>query len=226
MLIRREIYLNPYEPAAFSLRAPMGLDLTVEATLRDQAGQLYTADLEMTLQLVGRSTAQADSYAMPATDLANGKATALVTGDGLNDVNGYNAFVYGTMGGLPAVIAMGKVLLYQGGVGLEPQTISYITNIPLTIVRGEPVTLDLKLWRDESKSAQYVGATVIANLYDNAAGTVKANMTVTPYGQPNEVRLTLTADETAALPVVRYWDVVAVASGKAMTLLQGEVTMT
>jgi hypothetical protein len=130
------------------------------------------------------------------------------------------------MGGLPAVIAMGKVLLYQGGVGLEPQTISYITNIPLTIVRGEPVTLDLKLWRDEAKSAQYVGATVIANLYDNAAGTVKANMTVTPYGQPNEVRLSLTADETATLPVVRYWDVVAVASGKAMTLLQGEVTMT
>ena len=224
--INREIYLNQYEPSPFSFRAARGLDLTVETVTRRQDGSFYTADLEMTMQLVGRSTGRGDSYAMPATDLANGKARAFVPGDGLKDAVGYNVFVYGTLpnAGL-SLIGQGKALLYEGGVGVEPSEVDVITSIPLHIIRGLPVLLDLKLWQDASKQAQFVGATVIANLRTSPGEPVLMNMTVTPFAQPNQVRLSLTAEQTAAMPVVTYWDVIAVSEGTTMPLLQGKVTM-
>jgi len=102
-----------------------------------------------------------------------------------------------------------------------------ITNIPLTVTRGEALLLDLKLWQDEGKAAQYVGATVNAVLRTSAGGTVIQQLTVTPFGQPNEFRLTLTAVQTAVLTQtsVHYWEIVAVVGNTSMTLLQGEVTV-
>lgn len=225
-LINREIYLNVYEPSPFSFRAPRGLDMTVETVTRRQDGSFYTADMEMTLQLVGRSTGTASSYAMPGVDLANGKARAFVPGGGLKDAVGYNVFVYGTLpdAGL-VLLGQGKALLYEGGVGLEPSEVDIVTSIPLTIVRGQPVLLDLKLWEDTAKQEQFVGASIVSNLRTSPGEGAVMQMTVTPYGLPNQVRLSLTPEQTAAMPDVSFWDVIAISGGTSQTLLQGRVTM-
>jgi hypothetical protein len=221
--VNRELVLNQYEPSTFSLRAPRGSDLTINTQLLDQNRNPYTADIEATILLTGRSSARDLIYAMPAVDIANGKIRAVIPGDELTDQNGYNVVVTGSLDGAMYILAQGYLML--AGKGVSVAQAETITNIPLTITRGNAITLDLKLWQDEGKNAQYLGASISAVLRTNATGPVVQEITVTPFGLPNEFRLTLTAEQTALLTqiTVRYWEVVAVVDATAMTLLQGEV---
>jgi len=219
--IRREIYLNPLEPSLFSFRAPSDVDITLETSLKQQDGTPYTADLEMSVQLTGRSNGNTLVYAMPTSDLANGKARAVIPA--LNDVNGYNVMVVGTLEGGLELLAQGIVFL-SGKAQPISETIDAIDNIPLNITRGAALTLDLKLWQDEGKINQFTGATVIANLRASIEGPVVAQITVTQQPQPNEVRLSLTDVQTTALDSsISTWDVVVVQGGRAQTVIRGDV---
>lgn len=223
--VNRELVLNRYEPSLFSLRAPTGSDLTINTQLLDQDRNPYTADIEATLMLTGRSSARELIYAMPGVDIANGKARAVIPGDDLTDPNGYNVVVTGSLDGALYILGQGQLVLAGKGVSVAQAQV--ITNIPLIVTRGEELVLDLKLWQDEGKNAQYLGAAVHALLRTNAGGTVIQEMTVTSFGQPNEFHLSLTAVQTAALTQssVHYWEIVAVLGDISMTLLQGEVTV-
>ena len=55
--INRELVLNRIEPSLFSLRAPKGSDLTINTQLLDQNRNPYTADIEATIVLTGRTSA-------------------------------------------------------------------------------------------------------------------------------------------------------------------------
>ena len=163
---------------------------------------------------------------MPGVDIANGKTRAVIPGGDLTDPNGYNVVVTGSLDGDLYILAQGQLIL--AGKGVSVATVLAITNIPLTIIRGDAVMLDLKLWQDEDKHTQYLGALIGAVLRtNNAGGPVVQEMTVTSFGLPNQFRLSLTPEQTALLTQesVNYWEVVAVVDGTSMTLLQGAVTV-
>ena len=151
MIVNKTCVLNSVEPSPLSFRAPMGLDTSLNVVFYGQDGQPYPSDLGAQLQLTGRSTARTSTYFMPATDIANGRARAVIPGGDISDVNGYRLRIVGTWKGEPALLALGT-LATVAAAGLETVPEDVIDTIDLNLTYGNPVTMIVKLWQDAGKN--------------------------------------------------------------------------
>ena len=88
MNVDKLIVVNNVEPSPLSFRAPMGMDTRLNVTYVDRNGAAMPGDIAGQLQLTARSSGRTTTYFMPATDIANGRARALIPGDALTDING------------------------------------------------------------------------------------------------------------------------------------------
>jgi hypothetical protein len=116
-MIRRSIVLNNIEPAALSLRHPLGVNGDLALTVRNQKGEvLDQAPLYPLLILLPRSQGGVDPYDMEV-DIADNSSRALVHGSALTDPAGYGLEVYQREAGDPptstALMARG-VLATEG----------------------------------------------------------------------------------------------------------------
>ncbi len=222
--INRMLTLNPVEPAPFSFRAPSGLQTTVKVSLFDTTGAVMRQDLGLQMQLTSRSDGTIVSYAMPATDVVNGKAAASIAAADLTDPNGYNVHVYGTWRGGAELLGRG-VLRLTGGPGIQQMPDDVIDTIDLSLHRGVAGVLEIALWHDEGKANPYAvaSAVITAAIYAASGGALLVSFVVTPTGD-NEVQLSLTAAQVSALPDRAWWTLVTSSGAGQTTLAQGNVT--
>lgn len=230
MNIDRICFLSPVEPHPLSFRAPSGLEtqVTVSFRLRNQDSvAYYDSDLGAQMQLTARSTDRTITYPMPATDVANGKARAIIPAGDLVDPYGYRLRMVGTLNGAPTLLAVGSVMpVATAGLDIPPPDV--IDTIPLTFVYNEEVELDVALWQDAGKGTPFdltSGATTVsATIYATKGGLLLMPFTVTVVNS-NTVRLTLTADQVNLLPASCWWTLVASSAAGSTTLAEGTVTV-
>lgn len=224
--VARTIILNPIEPANFSLRVASGLQTSINVALFDAGGNILKQDLALQMQLTSRTKGTIKSYAMPSTDVVNGKAVAVIPKDDLTDINGYNVNLYGTIQGGAALIATG-VLRLVGGPGVDQQPDDVIDDIPLSITAGAPLTLTVRLWYDTAKTIPYdLGITPVSGqIYHNPTDPVPIMTMAQTILGINEVSLALTGAQTITLPTQCWWDLRATSSSGMTTLAQGTVTV-
>jgi hypothetical protein len=227
MNISKLVVLNPIEPSPLSFRAPLGMDTKLNVTYLDMAGAALPGDLAAQLQLTGRSTARTTSYLMPATDIANGRARAIIPGGDLNDPNGYRLRLVGTVNGEPSLLAMGTVMPIPAA-GIEAIPDDIIDTVDLTFTYGNVVELDITVWTDSGGDVPYDltegAATISAAIYAAKGGSQLLPFTVTVTAA-NKVRLSLTVEEVATLPALCWWSMVASTSAGATVLCEGKVTV-
>jgi len=225
MIVNKTCVLNSVEPSPLSFRAPMGLDTSLNVVFYGQDGQPYPSDLGAQLQLTGRSTARTSTYFMPATDIANGRARAVIPGGDISDVNGYRLRIVGTWKGEPALLALGT-LATVAAAGLETVPEDVIDTIDLNLTYGNPVTMIVKLWQDAGKNIPYdlSVVTVSASILAAQGGSALQPFTIDGIAG-NAVTLSLTAVQVDTLPAACWWDLVVSSSAGATTLAQGNVTV-
>jgi hypothetical protein len=224
--IQRSISMNPVEPAPFSLRVVSGISTSILVTLFDRYGSPVKQDLAMQMQLTSRSSGRVTSYAMPATDVVNGKAMSTIPAGDLTDSNGYVVNVYGTVAGGAELLATG-ILRLVSGPGIDQAPDDIIDTIPLTVQFGQPLSITVKLWQDVGKTIPYNLDTtpVVAQLYlDRTSTTALMIFSQTRLGL-NELELALTGEQTQTLPPSCWWDLRATVATGMTTLAQGEVTV-
>lgn len=224
--IKRTIYLNPIEPGNFSVRLPAGMQSDIEVTFYDASGATLTVDLMAQLQLTGRSTNRTISYAMPATDIANGKARVTIPEGALEDMNGYRLRVFGTVNGEAAMLALGVLRMIEAaGVQAYPDDI--IDTVALTFTRGQPVDLSIALWGDETKSAPFPisEANLSAALYASQTATAPIMTFTLTVVTANSVTLSLLIAQVDSLPDSCWWKLVSTTGGNFTTLAEGPVTI-
>ena len=225
--IVRTIALNPVEPAQFSFRAPHGMQTVIDINLLDGSGNPYKQDVVAQLQLIGRSSARTLYYTVPATDIVNGMARAVIPTGDLSDRNGYNLRLFGTVDGNAELIGIGVVAITQSTGPIAMPT-DVIDTIPLNLDRGMPVSINLKLWQDVGKATPFdlATATISSTIYgDSSEAVVIVPFTVTTVG-PGEVELTLTTEQADALPDSCWWNLRASSATGVITLAEGPVTIT
>jgi hypothetical protein len=220
--VQRTIYINQIEPAMLSVRAPAQMETRLEVTFRDQRGSPLNTDLAAQLHLTSRSGDRTVSYAMPSTDMVNGKARAIIPAGDLDDMNGYRLRVLGTWKQQPWLLATGALHLI-GAAGVDAQPDDVIDQIALTFARGLDDYVDVKLWHDASQTQPYdiTSLTVTAPI---TMGTTDA-FVVTQIAY-NEVRLSLTAAQTNTLPTSCWWELIVSSGAGQQTLAQGPLTIT
>lgn len=227
MNIQRTIYLNPIEPQPLSFRAPMGMETRLNVTFFSQNGSAYGSDLGAQLQLTGRSTTRTASYLMPATDISNGRARAIIPAGDISDSNGYRLRMVGTLNGQSALLALGTVMPIAAA-GLEAVPEDLIDTIDLSFDYDEKVELDVTVWQDTGKDAPYdltdEGTTLTAGVYDVKGGILLVPFSVSVLAA-NKVKLSLTVEQVNALPPSCWWSMVASTSAGATTLCEGNVTI-
>lgn len=226
--VQRAVWINPVEPAPLSLRVPSGMETRLAVSFFTQAGPV-ASDLLAQLELTGRSgNTPRQFYSMPATDVVNGRARAIIPAGDLVDPNGYRLNLYGTVDGEPFLLANGKVdIIAAAGPQAVPPDV--IDQIALSFERDEDVLLDVKLWTDAGKDAAYdltaSGTVITANVYGSKGGPALMPFT-TEVLAANEVRLTLTADQVNLLPDSCWWTLAASTAAGTTTLCEGAVTVT
>jgi hypothetical protein len=100
-MLRRNITINNVEPAALSLRWPLGVNLDLAVTMKNLRGEtIDQTPMHPLLVLLPRSQGGADPYDMEI-DAANQSSRALVHGSSLTDVSGYNLEIYQREAGTP-----------------------------------------------------------------------------------------------------------------------------
>jgi len=225
MSIRKTVVLSQHEPAPLSFRLPLGMDTQLILTFYQQDGNVSDTDLASQLQLTGRSTGRTAVYPLPATDVVNGRATAYIPGDDLSDPNGWRLRLLGTVNGEPMLLAVGSVMPIAAS-GFMDTPADVIDQINLTFDYNQPVELDVSVWKDTTKGAEYDLATtqIVARLYDMKGGQIIMPFTVTVV-DANTVRLSLTADQVNVLPASCWWDMTASTTGGATTIAQGAVSI-
>jgi hypothetical protein len=224
--VQRDVYLSTIEPAQLSLRAPAMMETWIDVTWRNQSGDLLTEDLAAQLHLTGRSSDHTKVYSMPATDMVNGKARAIIPGGDLTDMNGYRLRVAGTWKQQPWLLAMGQLqLIPAAGVDAQPDDV--IDQIGLTFARGLDDYVDVKLWHDAAQTSPYdiTSLTVTGPITSGPGGAAVDAFTVSQIAF-NEVRLSLTAAQTTALPANNWWSLIVSSGGGQQTLAQGPLTIT
>lgn len=221
--VQRTVYLNQIEPAMLSVRAPAQMETWLDVTFRDQRGQPTTTDLAAQLHLTGRGSDRTTSYAMPAIDMVNGKARAVIPAGDLTDMNGYRLRVLGTWRQQPALLAAGTWQLI-GSAGVDAQPDDVIDQIALSFARGIDDYVDVKLWHDAAQSNPYDIRTLTVTA-PITSDTVSDAFTVTVISY-NEVRLSLTAAQTTALPANCEWSLIVSSGGGQQMLAQGPLTIT
>lgn len=93
--MQRTIHLNPVEPALLSLRTPLGVDLTLDVTMRTQQNApVDPTSVLPQLALLPRSLGGVFGYDMAVQDAVNGIVRAKVPGSALVDRHGYTLEMY------------------------------------------------------------------------------------------------------------------------------------
>jgi hypothetical protein len=228
MNIQKTVWISPIEPHPLSFRAPMGMETRLNVNFLGQNGVPYSSDLGAQLQLTGRSTARTTTYLMPATDIVNGRARAVIPAGDIDDNNGYRLRVVGTLNGQPALLAFGNVMPIAAA-GLEAIPEDIIDTINLAFEYGEKVELDVAVWQDTGKGSPYdltsELTTMTAAVYDAKGGIMIMPFSVTVL-DVNKVKLSLTVEQVNVLPASCWWSMVASTAAGATTLCEGTVTIT
>jgi hypothetical protein len=221
------VYVNPIEPGPLSLRVPSGMETRLELTYYDQLGATIDVDVLGQLELMSRSIGGAPVWcAVPAIDVVNGKARAILPANTLADPNGYRLRLYGTVQGQGMLLATGVVDVVDA-IGTTSVPLDVIDNVALTFTRDEDVLLNIAVFIDAAGNADFnLGSTTIsATVFTAKGGDAIVAFTVTPI-DANEVQLTLPASIVNQLPQHCWWTMVASNAAGMMTLAEGEVTVT
>jgi hypothetical protein len=131
--------------------------------------------------------------------------------------------VLGTWKQQPWLLAAGTLQLI-GSAGVDVQPDDVIDQISLTFARGLDDYVDVKLWHDAAQSNPYDIRTLTVTA-PITSPTVLDSFTVTVIDY-NEVRLSLTAAQTTALPANCQWSLIVSSGGGQQTLAQGPLTIT
>jgi hypothetical protein len=224
--VRRTCYVNPIEPGPLSMRVPAGMETRLDVTFHDIGGALLHVDVLPQLQLIGRSSGgPALVYAMPATDVVNGRARAVIPSGDLLDANGYQLRLYGTWKGEPILLAAGIVAITDAqGIVAVPADV--IDSIDITLNRGTAAALNVTLWVDTAKSQPYdlTAVTVAAAIYESHGGPQLVPFAIGAI-TGNTVQITLTADQVTALPDSCWWNLTVSDAAGVTTLCEGMVTV-
>lgn len=223
--IQRSVTLNSIEPAPLSMRAPASMETWLDIQFYDQRGQVTTTDLAAQLHLTSRTRDLTTVYPMPATDMVNGKARAVIPAGDLNDMNGYRLRLFGTWKQQPWLLAMGSFnILPAAGVSATPDDV--IDQIALSFVRNVDDYVDVKLWHDASKANPFDVSTVTVTApYTPVTGGVSGAFTVSQI-DINEVRLSLSAAQTNAMAPDNNWRLIVSSGAGQQTMAQGPLTIT
>jgi hypothetical protein len=225
--VRKAIYVNTIEPSPLSFRCGARVDTTLEVTYYQQGANniAYNIDIAGQLRLTARSGNVLKTYSVPASDLANGKARALIPAGDVVDLNGHQLTLYGTVNGEILLIAKGLVWPNDSEAPLEA-AIDVIDRIPLLLTRGTAADLTVNLWQDAGKVTEYdIGTSSVASaIYAGPAGAVLVPFTVAVV-DANTVHLSLTSAQVDALPDSCWWTLVVGGGGSSTTLAEGPVTV-
>jgi hypothetical protein len=228
MRIQRTVTMNPVEPQPLSVRAPSDMQLKIDFNYLDLFGKSLTDDVAAQLQLTSRSENRTITYAVPATDIVNGRASAYIPQGDLDDMNGYRMRLVGTYKGEPMLFATGLLSIY-GGAGFQAYPEDIIDNIPITMTYNFDTSITVRLWKDAAKGAPYdlTSTLISAAVYtDQTASMGLASFTVTPTVIAGEVILSLPFATVNTLPPGCWWNLKASSGGGLTTLCQGTVTIT
>jgi hypothetical protein len=225
-IVKRVVIANQIEPGSFSFKAGRLASTELEVTYYDQSMVPLSIDVAGQLRLVGRSNLIERSYSLPATDIANGKAMTIIPAGDLVDASGYQALLYGSLDGRAALLARGVV--YPDNVAAIPTElpVDVIDVITLHLDRAfdEPSTFTVTLWDDTGKTDPFDLATgsVAAAIYDAPNQIKLTDFSVTQVAA-NQVELSLTPAQVAALPDTCWWSLVIFNSLGMTTIAQGDV---
>ena len=226
-MVNRSLILNPVEPAPFSFRAPSGLQTSVRVSLFGADGAILRQDLGLQMQLTSRSAGTIQTYSMPATDVANGKAMATIPADDLKDPNGYNVHLYGTYNSGAELLGRG-VLRLTGGPGINQGPSDTIDSIPLNLSYNYDYAVVVRFWQDVGKTIPYdlTSVTPSAGIYRASNDpAMLAPFTVTPL-EPGALQLSMTGAVINTLPSTCWWALRIGSATGVTTLAQGVVTIT
>jgi hypothetical protein len=223
--VRRIIYINPIEPAPLSLRAPASMETRIEATMLRQNGAPYNQDPAAQLQLTARTDARTTTYAMPSTDVVNGKMRAVIPAGDLDDINGYRLRVLGTIDQQPALIAMGSLRLVEAA-GMEAQPEDVVDSINLLFAYNVDAAVIVEIWHDAGKSSPFDldATTITALVLSGQGGTRLASFAVAE--NDNQAILTMPASTVNTLPAACWWTLTASSAAGSQLLAQGNLTIT
>jgi hypothetical protein len=202
--------------------------LIIDFQYQDMNGNTLTDDLASQLQLTGRSDNRSLTYAIPATDLVNGKARATIPQGDLIDMNGYQLKLMGTYKQEPTLLAVGNLSLTQAA-GFDAMPEDVIDNVPISMAYNFDASIYIRLWQDVGKGTPYdlSATTISATVYQTSAlALVLASFTVTPTFVPGEVLLTLPVAVVNTLPAGCWWNLKASTASGVTTLAEGIVTIT
>jgi hypothetical protein len=217
------IFVNPIEPAPLSLRVPSGVETRLELSFFDQLGDAINTDLLAQLELTARSSGAVALYAVPTTDVVNGRARAILPPYSVTDGNGYILRLYGTVKQQLMLLATGVVDVTPA-IGPTSAPVDVIDSIDLTFTRDQDAVLNIAIWVDATGTieASIGTSTISAVVQDSQGGGILARFTVTPVDD-NEVQLTLPAATVNTLPDVCWWSMAASSSAGMQTLAEGRV---
>jgi hypothetical protein len=225
--VKKTVFLNPIEPAPLSFRAGAYVDTFLEVTYYAQTGYAYASDVDGQLMLTNRSSGTRKAYSMPAIDVANGKARAIIPAGDITDINGYSLALYGSVAGEAGLIARGLVWPDDQEEPL-PDPVDVIDTVPIELFRSQPTdsAFTVKLWDDESKSDPYEigGATVSAAVLIGQGGLKLTDFTAAPVSG-NSVQLSLTQAQVTVLPDSCWWVLQIGSIDGVTTLCEGPVTV-
>jgi hypothetical protein len=222
----RTCYVNPIEPSPMSFRAGAKVETRLEVTFYQQSGNAFTSDIGAQLRLTSRTGAVSKAYSMPAIDVANGKTRAIIPAGDVTDLNGYKLALYGTVFGEVGLLAQGTVWP-DDMVEPTAEPIDVIDQIPLLLRRGIDADLQVNLWTDAGKSAEYSlgNSTISAAVYAGQNGVQLVPFAVTVLDN-NSVQLSLDSVDVDALPDSCWWSLTVGSSGSSTMLAEGPVTVT
>jgi hypothetical protein len=226
--MNRLVHINTVEPSMFSGRAPMGFDLVIDVTYRTAANTKWSTDVASSVILTGRTDSRSATYNVPAIDIVNGKARAVIPGDVLSDPNGYDIALVGTVDGHRQILASGVLQMTGGGVQ-EILVIDEIDTVDLTFGYGNPASFDVTLWQDADGSIPFDPTSASVTIAGRVL-TAKGGAILVEFSQEflsdNVIRLTLTIAQVDALPATCWWTLTAGTATGVTTLCQGTVTIT
>jgi len=226
--VRKTVYVNPIEPSPLSFRCGARVETVLELTYYRQSDNdlTFNTNVNGQLRLTARSSNRSTSYSVPAMDISNGKARAIIPAGDVVDPNGYLLALYGTVNGEIALLAKG--LVFPNDYEAPPtEALDIIDRVPLLLTRGTAADLVVNLWQDAGKSAEYdIGASTVSSaIYTASAGTVLVPFTVAVVDN-NTVHLSLASDQVDALPDSCWWTLVVSSGTGSTTLAEGPVTVT
>jgi hypothetical protein len=227
MRISRIVSMNPVEPQPLSARVPSGMQIKIDFQYLDFTGKALTDDVAAQLQLVSRSENRLMTYAVPATDIVNGKARATIPQGDLIDMNGYQLKLVGTYKQEPTLFAVGNLSLTQAA-GFDAMPEDVIDNVPISMTYNFDAAIYIRLWQDANKGTPYdlTSTTITAFVYPTSVlASVLAAFTVTPTVVPGEVILSLPVAVVNTLPSGCWWNLKASTAAGTTTLAEGIVTI-